>query len=83
MPTIIDPLQPLDDGAAALSDAPAQAWLDRGLAEAGLADERPLAQRISAFQFTQGLPPDGRLGPLTAMRLNPLSGLDEPRLAGA
>ena len=37
-------------------------------------------ERIARFQVAQGLPPDGRAGPLTAMRLNRASGLDEPRL---
>jgi len=38
------------------------------------------SERIARFQVAQGLPPDGRAGPLTAMRLNRASGLDEPRL---
>ena len=37
-------------------------------------------ERIARFQVAQGLPPDGRAGPLTAMRLNRASGLDEPHL---
>lgn len=39
------------------------------------------SERIARFQVAQGLPPDGRAGPLTAMRLNRASGLDEPRLS--
>ncbi len=41
----------------------------------------PRSERITRFQLAQGLPPDGRAGPLTAMRLNRASGVDEPRLA--
>ena len=38
------------------------------------------SERITRFQVAQGLPPDGQAGPLTAMRLNRASGLEEPRL---
>lgn len=38
-------------------------------------------QRIAAFQRAQGLPPDGRAGPLTLMQWNRTAGVDEPRLA--
>ena len=41
----------------------------------------PLKSRISAFQLTQGLKPDGLAGPMTYMQLNRASGVDEPRLA--
>jgi len=68
------------DGGLAGTDAAAQAWLDRGLAEAGFGPGRPLAERVWAFQLAQGLPPDGRAGPLTVMRLSRLAGVDEPRL---
>jgi general secretion pathway protein A len=37
-------------------------------------------QRITAFQRAQGLPPDGRAGPLTLMQWNRAAGVDEPRL---
>ena len=40
----------------------------------------PLKSRISAFQMTQGLKPDGLAGPMTYMQLNRLSGVDEPKL---
>jgi general secretion pathway protein A len=40
----------------------------------------PLKSRISAFQLTQGLKPDGLAGPMTYMQLNRASGIDEPRL---
>ena len=39
-----------------------------------------LKSRIRAFQLAQGLPADGRPGPLTFMQLNRASGVDEPRL---
>lgn len=35
---------------------------------------------VRAFQIAQGLPVDGRPGPLTYMQLNRAAGLDEPRL---
>ncbi|MDO9071754.1 MAG: AAA family ATPase [Rubrivivax sp.] len=68
------------DSGVAGSNPAARAWLDRGLADAGFGPERPLAERVWAFQLAQGLPPDGRAGPLTVMRLNRLAGVDEPRL---
>jgi general secretion pathway protein A len=39
-----------------------------------------LRAELKSFQLAQGLPPDGRLGPLTYMQLNRVSGVDEPRL---
>ena len=36
--------------------------------------------RVSAFQLSQGLKPDGLAGPTTFMQLNRASGVDEPRL---
>ncbi len=42
--------------------------------------ERPLRQRIAAFQLAQGLKPDGLAGPMTLMQLNRAAGIDEPRL---
>jgi len=35
---------------------------------------------VKAFQLAQGLPADGRPGPLTYMQLNRATGVDEPRL---
>ena len=35
---------------------------------------------LRAFQLAQGLPADGRPGPLTYMQLNRAGGLEEPRL---
>jgi general secretion pathway protein A len=39
-----------------------------------------LRAEVRAFQLAQGLPPDGRPGPLTYMQLNRASGIEEPRL---
>ncbi|MGH8440277.1 MAG: ExeA family protein [Pseudomonas sp.] len=39
-----------------------------------------LRARVRTFQLAQGLPTDGRLGPLTFMQLNRTAGVDEPRL---
>jgi general secretion pathway protein A len=52
-----------------------------GPAPAGAArlDTR-LRGEVRAFQVAQGLPADGRPGPLTYMQLNRVSGVDEPRL---
>lgn len=63
------------------SDAAARAWLDQVLSRAGFPGGTALAERVRGFQITQGLPPDGRAGPMTVMRLNRAAGVDEPRLA--
>lgn len=42
--------------------------------------EAALAPRVRAFQVAQGLPADGRPGPMTFMQLNRVAGVDEPRL---
>lgn len=39
-----------------------------------------LARRIRSFQLTEGIKPDGLVGPLTVIRLNMLSGKAGPRL---
>jgi general secretion pathway protein A len=39
-----------------------------------------LKARLRAFQLAQGLPADGRLGPMTFMQLNRTAGVEEPRL---
>ena len=39
-----------------------------------------LREEVRAFQLAQGLPVDGRPGPLTFMQLNRTAGVDEPRL---
>ncbi len=64
------------------TDPAARAWLEQGLARAGVAAGPPLAERVRQFQRAQGLPPDGRAGPMTVMRLNRLAGVNEARLAG-
>jgi general secretion pathway protein A len=72
-----------------------QTWLDERLQAAGHAQGRQgqpgtqaqqgdqamtLNQRVRAFQLAQGLPPDGRAGPITLMRLaRPADGI-EPQL---
>jgi general secretion pathway protein A len=42
-----------------------------------------LRSRVLAFQLAQGLPADGRPGPMTFMQLNRVAGVDEPRLQTA
>ena len=42
--------------------------------------DAPLRAELRAFQLAQGLPGDGRPGPLTYMQLNRVGGVDEPRL---
>ncbi|WP_395700388.1 AAA family ATPase [Aquabacterium sp.] len=58
-------------------------WLGaqlRKLSADSAENERPLRQRIAAFQLAQGLKPDGLAGPMTLMQLNRAAGIDEPRL---
>ena len=62
------------------SNAAARAWLEQGLSGAGFMAGAPLAERVRGFQITQGLPADGRAGPMTVMRLNRAAGVDEPKL---
>jgi len=69
------------------SDAEAlSSWLAEHLAKVrGEAGERELGEaalkaQVQTFQTTQGLKPDGVVGPLTLMQLNRASGVDEPRL---
>ena len=62
------------------SNVAARAWLEQGLAGAGFMAGAPLAERVRGFQITQGLPADGRAGPMTVMRLNRAAGVDEPKL---
>ncbi|NMM08287.1 AAA family ATPase [Polaromonas sp.] len=75
---------PLSDG----QGGPVIEWVAARLAEANgtaLAAGRPvlddsLKARLRAFQLAQGLPADGRLGPMTFMQLNRTAGVQEPRL---
>lgn len=72
--------------------APLRDWLASRLAQAaGTAppasaaaatppDWTALAPQVQAFQASQGLQPDGRVGPITLMQLNRATGLPEPRL---
>ena len=39
-----------------------------------------LQRRVQAFQASQGLQPDGRVGPITLMQINRATGVAEPRL---
>ncbi|RTL22198.1 MAG: peptidoglycan-binding protein [Burkholderiales bacterium] len=39
-----------------------------------------LTRQLQAFQASQGLQPDGRLGPITLMQVNRAAGIAEPRL---
>jgi general secretion pathway protein A len=39
-----------------------------------------LARQVQAFQVSQGLQPDGRIGPITLMQLNRAAGVAEPHL---
>jgi len=47
------------------------------------ARESMLPARVSEFQRSQGLKPDGIAGPTTFMQLNRTTGVDEPRLLAA
>ena len=42
-----------------------------------------LSSRVLAFQVAQGLPADGRPGPMTFMQLNRAAGIEEPKLQTA
>ncbi len=70
------------EGADLATEPQARAWIDEQLAAAGFAGRQALRERVWAFQLAQGLPPDGRPGPMTLMRLNRAAGVDEPRLQG-
>lgn len=58
-------------------------WMDQRLALVDAvpsSDAAPLTARVSAFQLSHGLQPDGLAGPMTLMQLNRASGISEPRL---
>jgi general secretion pathway protein A len=66
---------------------PAVVWLRQAMqAVDGIADngsdifDADLARRVRAFQLTDGIQPDGVVGPLTVIRLNVRSGKGGPRL---
>ena len=54
------------------------AWLDQRLPGS---TEQPLKTRITEFQVTHGLKPDGLAGPMTLMQLNRATGVEEPSLS--
>ncbi len=70
------------EGIDAASDPETRDWVRRQLAafSRGGGEAAPLRQRVAAFQMLQGLPPDGRVGPMTLMQLNRQADVDEPRL---
>jgi general secretion pathway protein A len=76
-------------GAASAPPLPVatRTWVAERLAEAGVAGDpgQPLRDRLWAYQVAQGLPTDGRLGPVTMMQLSRgAAGLArEPVLQGA
>jgi general secretion pathway protein A len=72
-------------GTALATDEVLSGWLAQRLAVAGgpaspAVNAGNLTASISAFQVAHGLQPDGLAGPLTLMRLNRESGIEEPRL---
>ncbi|MCY7318670.1 MAG: peptidoglycan-binding protein, partial [Ramlibacter sp.] len=73
------------DGGPALDWLAAQlATLDGTVPPVGRqALDAALKSRVLAFQLAQGLPADGRPGPMTFMQLNRVAGIDEPRLQTA
>ena len=73
------------DGEMVGASGPLAAWLAQKLAAVDgravpAAAGDALAAQVFAFQLAQGLTPDGLAGPLTLMKLNRASGIDEPRL---
>ena len=60
-----------------------RAWVAQHLPPADAGTKPALRERVAAFQVMQGLPSDGRAGPLTLMQLNRLAGVEEPRLQTA
>jgi general secretion pathway protein A len=76
------------------NSGPLRGWLAAqlarvpGLAAPGAAASVPpgwpeLSRQVQAFQASQGLQPDGRVGPITLMLLNRATGVAEPRLGVA
>jgi general secretion pathway protein A len=67
---------------------PAVDWLATQLARlrqepappAGQRLDDALQARLSAFQVSQGIKPDGMAGAMTFMQINRLTGVDEPHL---
>ncbi len=66
---------------ASLSGASANAPVSAAsAARPGLGE---LTRQVQAFQASQGLQPDGRIGPITLMQINRAAGVAEPRLDAA
>jgi general secretion pathway protein A len=75
----------LGDGALIAADGPLGGLLAQKRAAADgralpATSAEALGAPVFAFQRAQGLAPDGLAGPLTLMKLNRASGVDEPRL---
>ena len=58
---------PAGMAASAATSAPPPGWTE-------------LSRQVQAFQASQGLQPDGRIGPITLMQINRATGVAEPRL---
>ena len=71
------------EGGDAASQDRTRAWVAQHLPPAAAGTQPALRERVAAFQVMQGLPSDGRAGPLTLMQLNRLAGVEEPRLQTA
>ena len=68
------------EGGDATTQDRTRAWLAQHLPPPGAGTRPALRDRVAAFQVMQGLPSDGRAGPLTLMQLNRQAGVEEPRL---
>jgi general secretion pathway protein A len=71
------------EGSDSASQERTRAWVAQHLPPADAGTKPALRERVAAFQVMQGLPSDGRAGPLTLMQLNRLAGVEEPRLQTA
>jgi general secretion pathway protein A len=71
------------EGGDSASQERTRAWVAQHLPPADAGTKPALRERVAAFQVMQGLPSDGRAGPLTLMQLNRLAGVEEPRLQTA
>jgi general secretion pathway protein A len=68
------------EGGDAVSQDRIRDWVAQHLPPPGAGTSPTLRDRVAAFQVMQGLPSDGRAGPLTLMQLNRHAGVEEPRL---
>jgi general secretion pathway protein A len=75
--TQLDSLQP---GGAASGASGTSASASAGAGASAAPNDAIWRSRVSAFQLSQGLKPDGLAGPTTFMQLNRATGVDEPRL---